>query len=354
MATGAEPWVIGQSIALQGGQNAYGQEALAGVRAVIETVNRAGGVAGRALELRTLDDQNQAAQAEANARQLVADGATLLFGSIEGGPSVAVMKVAVDLGVPFFGPMAGSPELRRPHQPLVFPVRAEHRDEFRALLTYAARTGLRRAMLFHADSDTGRQHLANVQALAPTLQIGFAGGLPFRPDISDAQLDVLVRTLASSGADLVFNHGSPGLYERLIRRARQAGVRASFWGVNSGSTPLAASLGPLARNMVFTQIVPSPQARKTALTRDYQAVWRSAHPEAPFSYGSLEGAMTARALVAALQVAGPGATRATLARSWQTLDIDLGGVHLRYRPGEHLGSTFVDLAMVGPDGRFIQ
>ena len=350
----ADDLIIGQSITLQGGKNAYGSDVLAGVRVLFDAVNREGGVNGRRLALRTLDDDNRADQAEANARRLVAEGAFLLFGSIEGGPSGAVMKAAVDTGTPFFGPMAGSPGLRRPFQPLVFPVRAEHRDEFRALIQYGMDTGLKRVALFHADSDTGRQHLDNVRLLAEQARMGFGGGAAFKGDVTDAQLDAVAAALAGRQVDLVLNHGSPGVYERLIRRARAAGHRTSFWGVNSGSSPMAAALGPLARGMVFAQIVPSPFARKTALTREYQARWRAASADAPFSYGSLEGYMTAKALVSALRAAGPAPTRASLLKGLQDFETDLGGVQLRYRGTEHDGSRFVDLAMVGSDGRFIQ
>lgn len=350
----ADELVIGQSITLQGGKNAYGSDVLAGVRVLFDAVNREGGVNGRRLALRTLDDDNRADQAEANARRLVAEGALLLFGSIEGGPSGAVMKAAVETGTPFFGPMAGSPGLRRPFQPLVFPVRAEHRDEFRALIQYGVGTGLKRVALFHADSDTGRQHLDNVRLLAEQARMGFGGGAAFKGDVSDAQLDAVAAALAGRQVDLVLNHGSPGVYERLIRRARAAGHRTSFWGVNSGSSPMAAALGPLARGMVFAQIVPSPFARKTALTREYQARWRATSADTPFSYGSLEGYMTAKALVSALRAAGPAPTRTSLLKGLQDFETDLGGVQLRYRGTEHDGSRFVDLAMVGSDGRFIQ
>ena len=350
----ADELLIGQSITLQGGKNVYGSDVLAGVKVLFEAVNRDGGVNGRRLSLRTLDDDNQAAVAEANARRLVAEGVLLLFGSIEGGPSGAVMKAAIDTGTPFFGPMAGSPGLRRPFQPLVFPVRAEHRDEFRALIRYGVDTGLKRVALFHADSDTGREHLENVRLLAEEARMGFGGGAAFKGDASDAQLDAVAATLAGRQVDLVLNHGSPGVYERLIRGARAAGHRTSFWGVNSGSSPMAAALGPLARGMVFAQIVPSPFARKTALAREYQARWRAMSATAPFSYGSLEGYMTAKALVRALRAAGPAPTRASLLKGLQDFETDLGGVHLRYRGTEHDGSRFVDLAMVGSDGQFIQ
>lgn len=148
--------LIGQSITLQGGKNGYGTAVLSGVQAYFQAANKRGGVNGRSLVLKTLDDDNRPAQAEANARQLVGqEKVFLLFGSIEGGPSTAVMKVALEKEVPFFGPMAGSPGFRRPHQALVFPVRAEHREEFRAPLEYARKTGVARVAFVRSAAKPG-------------------------------------------------------------------------------------------------------------------------------------------------------------------------------------------------------
>lgn len=346
--------LVGQSIALQGGKNLYGTEVMAGVRACLEHANRNGGVNGRKVQLRTLDDENDAARADANARTLLEGGAFILFGSIEGGPSTAVMKAAVEAGVPFVGPMAGSPGLRRPHQPLVFPVRAEHREEFRVLIEHGKRIGLSRVALLHADSAVGREHLSNVEKMAAGAGMAFGEGLPFKSDITDAQLAALVQELDKRKVDLLINHGSSGIYRRFIRIAREAGSRAAMWGVNSGSTQLAEALGPLAHGMVFSQVVPNPNSGKSALVREYQSRVPAPAPGTLRSYGSLEGYMTAKALLAALRAAGPTPTRASLLAGLARFDLDLGGVPLRWRTGEHAGSSFVDLALVGRDGRFVQ
>ena len=351
---GANELVIGQNITLQGGKNAYGVEVLAGVRALFEQVNKAGGLNGRQIVLRTLDDDNKSALAEANARQLIQQGAFVIFGSIEGGPSTAVMKATEELKVPFFGPMAGSPTLRRPHQPYVFPVRAEHKEEFRALIQYARNIGLKRVAFFHADSEVGQQHLANVKLATGELGAEFVLALPFKSDITDAQLDTFVQQLREQRAEMVLNHGSATIYERLIRKTRAAGLSTTFLAVNSGSTQLAGALGPVAQGMVFSQVVPNPWLRKTEIVREYQDTFARAQPGRAYSYGSLEGYVTAKALVQALRLAGPKPTRSTLVKALQKADIDLGGMKLHYRPGDHAGSTFVDLALVTREGKFLQ
>ena len=345
--------LIGQNITLQGGKNDYGVSVQEGIQAYLALINGRGGVNGRQVVLKTLDDDNKAAQAEANARQLVEqDKVFILFGSIEGGPSTAVMKAAVDLKVPFFGPIAGSPTLRRPHQPLVFPVRAEHREEFRALLAYGKSIGATRVGFMRSDSETGQQHLANVKLLCDELGMELVADLPFKSDISDAQIDQLVGQLEKTRAQVVFNHGSPGVYEKLIRRSRGKALATTFYGVNSGSAQMAKHLGPLAHGMVFTQVVPSPWERKTAITREYQEEFSKQKPGREFSYGSLEGYVTAKALVAALRLAGPEPTRESFLAGLANASLDLNGLRAVYSRDQHTGLSFVDLAIVTREGTF--
>lgn len=345
--------LIGQTITLQGGKNDYGVAVLEGVKTYLDQVNRQGGVLGREVAVKVLDDDNKSSQAEANARQLVTqEKVFLLFGSIEGGPSTAVMKAALDLNVPFFGPMAGSPTLRTPYQPLVFPVRAEHKAEFRALLAHARSLGVQRVAFFRSDSETGQQHLDNVTRLAQELGLNLVADMPFKSDVNDAGIDALVAQLTRSQAQMVFNHGGIGVYEKLIRKARAQGLKTNFYGVNSGSTQLANHLEDLAHGMIFAQVMPSPWERKTAVTRAYQDAFSKAHPGKPFSYGSLEGYVTARALVEALKLAGPKPTRASFVAGLRNASLNLEGLRVTYSDKAQTGLPLVDLAIVTREGTF--
>jgi ABC-type branched-subunit amino acid transport system substrate-binding protein len=117
---------------------------------------------------------------------------------------------------------------------------------------------------------------------------------------------------------------------------------------------MAESLGPLAHGMVFSQVWPSPWVRKTEITREYQDEFKRANPTHEFSYGSLEGYVTAKALVAALRLAGPRPTREGFVRALDGAVLQLGGLKSSYRAGDNEGSTFVDLSIVTPQGKFLQ
>ena len=235
----------------------------------------------------------------------------------------------------------------------MFPVRAEHREEFRALLDWGHRTGLKTVALLHADSAVGREHLANVQRLAADNGQRVVLTLPVPSPMTDAALQQMVASVLQAKPDLMLNHGSSELYGRLILAARARQARTTFMAVNSGSSQLARQLGPQATGMVFSQVVPSPWERKTAIAREYQDAMKASLPDAPLTYGGLEGYLTAKALVQVLRASGRDLSRETLMRSLMATDLDLGGVRIRYRPGDHAGAHFVDLSMVSRDGRFV-
>jgi branched-chain amino acid transport system substrate-binding protein len=231
--------------------------------------------------------------------------------------------------------------------------RAEHRDEFRALMTWGKSVGLKTVGFFHVDSATGAQHVENVKLIAKELEMDFVLPISFKPDATDEQIDAMVKQIADRKPDLELNHGSAGLYQKLVTKSKQACLKATFMGVNSGSSQIAKGLGPLGAGMVFAQVVPSPWERKREIAREYQDAARRAKPDAEFSYGCLEGFMTAKALGMALRAAGRDLSRASLVKALESATFDLGGVKVRYAPGDHEGSRFVDLSMIARDGRFI-
>ena len=347
--------LIGQSITLQGGKNDYGMAVMAGIETYLNDVNSKGGVYGRQIVLKTMDDDNKSDKAEANARELInKEKAFVIFGSIEGGPSTAVMKVTNELKVPFFGPMAGSPTLRRPHQPLVFPVRAEHREEFRAMLKQAKSLGISKVAFLRSDSETGEQHLANVKLICESLGMQLVLDRTFKSDVNDAQLEAYVQQLEQKGAQMVLNHGSVGIYEKFIRKMHaRGGLHPAIYAVNSGSAQMAKHLGPLAQGIIFSQVVPSPWEKKTAVTREYQEAFKRIKPSQEFSYGSLEGYITAKALVLSLRQAGPNLTRESFVKGLSNASFDINDIKVVYKPNDHVGSSFVDLSIVNREGRFM-
>jgi branched-chain amino acid transport system substrate-binding protein len=345
--------IIGQTMPLEGGKNSYAAAVNQGMKLYFDNVNAAGGINGRKINRRVLDDDNKPAIAESNARKLVEEGAFVLFGPIDGGLTAAVMKVANETQVPLIGPLAGPPTLRQPYQALVFPVRAEHKDEFSRLLMWAKSTNYKTVGFLHADTEVGNAHLRNVNTIASALGMTVTLALPFKNNPDAAQIEEMARSILQVKPDVFINHGNANLYRDLIIKAKDQGSKTVFAGVNSGSFQIASALGARATGMVFSQVVPSPWERKRAIAREYQDAMRKADPNAELSYGSLEGYMTAKLLVKALRGSGKKLTRAGLIKTLQSGPHELGGVSARYSPGNHEGSHYVDLSIVGTKGKFM-
>ena len=72
-------------------------------------------------------------------------------------------------------------------------------------------------------------HLENVKLLRKELGMELVADLPYKSDITDAQLDGMVDRLAGTALHLVFNHGGIDRDEKLIRKARTSPSCPPFW-----------------------------------------------------------------------------------------------------------------------------
>jgi ABC-type branched-subunit amino acid transport system substrate-binding protein len=344
---------VGQSVALSGGVGEHGRALVLGAQAYIARVNRAGGVSGRRILVETRDDGGDAKRAEDNARALVRDhDVVALFSGAEGGPCVAMTGYAAAARVPVIGCAGGSPELREPFNRFSFPVRAAHLDEFAKLVEYAALYGRKRIGFIHSDSDTGRKHLDNVRKLAAAHGVEVVAAVPLGSQFDAAKA---AASLRAAGVEAMLNHGSYGQYAEIIRATRQQGAAMQYLAVNSGAQQLVRSLDADAVGLIFSQVVPFPWFDATPVVREYREALKAHAPEAEPSFSSLEGFINAKVLVEALRRANRNLTRASLAAALESMrDYDVGGLTVDYAADRHRGSRFVDVVVVGTNGRFVR
>jgi ABC-type branched-subunit amino acid transport system substrate-binding protein len=347
---------IGQTVALSGAQGEHGSALALGARAYFDKVNRAGGVNGRNIELITLDDAGDARRALENARKLVSENKVVtLFSGAEGGPCVAVTALAGELGVPVVGCAGGSPELRDPFNPVSFPVRAAHLEEFEKLVEYAALFGQKRIGFIHSDSDTGRKHLANLRKVAERYGAEVVLALPLPTGKNPLDPAKIATDLARARVETVINHGSYAQYADIMRASRKQGGAAQFLAVNSGAQQMVRLLGADAKGLIFSQVVPFPWFEATPVVREYRDALRGILPKPEPSFSSLEGFINAKVLVEALRRAGQKVTRESLIIALESMrDHDTGGLSVSYGANRHQGSRFVDVVVVASDGRFVR
>ena len=345
--------VIGQSIALTGGLAELGLAVNKGVKLHLDQINAAGGISGQQIQIKTLDDAGKAEKAAENVRTLIErDRVVAIFAGIEGGPCTSALKVAVELKTPFIACMTGSPAMRETQDPHVFTVRAPHLAEFARIVEIATSYGYTKFGFLHADSDNGRQHLANVNRLLSERKLPPAKAFVLAKDVKP---DALAKALLASDVQVMFNHGAYDFYADMIMQARKtAPNKVNFFAINSGIAQLASKLGVTGKGITFTSVVPFPSSGREAIAREFRKLYTAAYPKETPTLGAMEGYISAKVLTESLKRAGARPTRESLTQAMDKLGtINLGNFAVTFTPGNHIGSTFVDTAVIAGDGRFV-
>jgi ABC-type branched-subunit amino acid transport system substrate-binding protein len=132
-------------------------------------------------------------------------------------------------------------------------------------------------------------------------------------------------------------------------------METHFLAVNSGAQLLVRALGPDAKGLVFTQVVPFPWGSTPTLVKEYKEALKAADPGAEHSFSSLEGYLSAKVLVEGLKRAGPRPGREDLVTALEGMGAwDAGGVVVTYSRTSREGSAFVDTVISTSDGRFVR
>jgi branched-chain amino acid transport system substrate-binding protein len=353
-ADSAEPIVLGMSAPMSGPNGAYGTQMRQGIETYFAKVNAAGGVNGRPLSLVAMDDGYEVDRAVANAKDLIGKSrAFALMGFYGSASTTAVLPVLDANNIPLIGTISGSDALRESSVRNLFHLRASYGDETRAIVKNLLSVGINRIAVLYQDDAFGQAGLGGVRAALAQekLEPIATASVPRNTttltaavaEISKAKPQaVILVTLAQASAEFVkLMKGSPGhIYYAALSPV--------------GSDQLIAALGKeMSRGVQVAQVIPYPWSPKLAIVREYKQTMQRFKGEAELSYYGLEGYMNAKLLVAAMERAGPNATRAALVEALHGGAFDLGGYVVNFAPGKNAGSHYVEISVIGPDGRIL-
>ncbi|CAJ0726135.1 Leu/Ile/Val-binding protein [Ralstonia mannitolilytica] len=349
--------LIGQSVPLSGPAAQLGQQMNRGAKLYFNAVNAAGGVNGRKIELKVLDDFYEPDATARNTKTLIDDTKVFaLFGYVGTPTSLAALKIANPAGVPFFAPYSGAMALREPFARNVFHMRASYNDETAAIVQQIHTTGLKRIAVVYNDDAYGKAELDGVQR---------ALKLPANQGVSlVAQASVVRNTTDVKGAlgtvlaqkpDAIVAVSAYQTVAALVKAAQEQGYAGQFYNVSFvGTKALANALGKAGGGVVISQVMPYPYSGASPLVRDYQKLLK-AEGITDFDYGSMEGYVAARALVEGLKRAGRDLTREKLITALESMgNYDLGGFNVNFSPSNHVGSKFVEMTIINSNGQVIR
>ena len=342
--------VIGQSAALSGPAGALGEQFRIGAQLVFERVNARGGVNGRLIELRSLDDGYEPERCAENTRKLIECGVFALFGYIGTPTSLAALPQINAAKLPLIAPFTGAEALRAPFNRYAFHVRASYFDETGEIVKQLTSVGIKRIGVFYQNDSYGKAGLEGVTRALKPLGLEPAGlGTVERNTVDVA---AAVQAIIAQKPDAIAQISAYRSCAAFIRAARKAGFGGTFYNVSFvGTQALAKELGAEARSVVVAQVMPYPFAPTTALAGEYLTAGHAASPSFDPNYSSMEGYVAAKTLVEGLRRAGNNLSHDGLIAGLESLrDFNLGAFFVDFSPQKHAGSKYVDMTILTADG----
>lgn len=342
--------VLGQSAAFSGPAQQLGLQYHLGAMACFEAVNAKGGVHGRKIELRRLDDGYDPQRCEANTRQLLQENVFALFGYVGTPTTQVALPLATQAKVPLFAPLTGAESLRNPFDRHVVHIRASYNDETAAIVRQLTSVGIRRIAVFHQDDGYGQAGLAGVQAALKTLDLTpVSVGVVAR---NSTEVAAALKTILASRPEAIVQIGAYQACAVFVRQARRAGYTGNFYNVSFvGTQALLDELGAEAKGVAVSQVMPYPYSATTPIAAEYQSALKDKRGVVP-NYSGMEGFVAAKLFTEVLRRAGRGLNRDSFLAALDGLQkLDLGGFVLEFGPGQRVGSRFVELTLLTADGR---
>ncbi|QDL53713.1 ABC transporter substrate-binding protein [Rhodoferax aquaticus] len=344
--------VLGQSAPFSGPSEQLGVQYNQGARLYFEALNAKGGVNGRTIEIKRLDDAYDPEKCANNTRQFISEGVFALFGYVGTATSMAALPLATEAKVPLFAPLTGAQTLRDPVNRYVVNLRASYYDETAAIIKQSTSVGIKKFAVFYQNDSYGQTGLEGVvRALAPLNLKPVATGTVERNsnDVAAALKEIL-----DKNPEAIVQVGSYRACATFIRLARRAGYSGNFYNLSFvGTQALSDELGTVARGVVVSQVMPYPYSSGTVIAAEYLGAMQAAGLVATGpNYSSMEGFVAAKVFTEAVRRAGKALTRESFITAVQTMQpYNVGGMAFDFNSQKNSGSTFVEMTLLTEDGK---
>ena len=346
---------LGMSAPFSGPNGAYGKEMKEGAMAYFAQLNAAGGIFGRKVDLVALDDGYETEKTVANTRKLINENKVFALMAYYGSsPTTEAMKVFSEARVPLLGTISGASSLRTPVNHYMFHLRASYADETEAIVNHLVGLGINQIAVLYQNDGFGKSGLDGVVAtLARHKLKPVAVGSVERNSVD---VGAAVAQIATSNPQAVI---MVTLYKptvEFVRQMRKAGQMPQFSTLSPiGAGQLVAEMGAReAHGIGMSQVMPYPWNDTIPVVKEYNKAIQAYAKHGNYSYYGIEGFLNAKLMAEALKKAGKEPTREKLIAALEGGNFDLGGYRVSYSSANHNGSRFVDLTVLGRDGRVLR
>lgn len=347
------PIVIGQTADFSGPQSALVKETTVAAKAYFDKINEQGGIRGRKIELKSVDDGYDVSRTVANARELAKDKAVVAYILSRGTANAeALLPVLTELKIPLLGPVGGSMVLHTPVNRYMFNLRPPYQTEVSKAIGQLIVQGITQLAVVYTDDAFGKDALVGFDRamaernLKPVVRVSIPRG---SSDVA-AAVEQLDKAQPQAIVGLCIIKGCAAL----VSAMRAKGINSQFLSLsNTSSEDYIKALGANSRGVIVTQVFPYPQSGVSVLSKELRELASKA--KFPASYTAMEGMIAAKVMVEALRRAGDNPTAEKITTALESLNnYDMGSYTVNYSGNDHTASEYVDLSIVSKEGKFIR
>ena len=343
---------LGASQVLSGPLGSQTREYGAGARLYFDHVNKQGGVYGRTISYKTVDDGFDVKVSVENTRKLIEDDKVfMIFNNTGTGHVAAILPLLAQTRTIDFGPVTGATSLRDKFNQHLFHVRASYANEARKMASQMRQIGITRIVAFYQDDVFGKTLLNEIRQAMAAEKLAIAAEVKVDPNKPDFAAAARAAEAAQPQAVVMGTAGTT--FPLFVKAMRETSARPSFYGFSVASLDvLNKDLGPAAQGIILAQIMPSLRSTSIPVVAEYLSLLRERAPEAVPSASQFDGFVHAKVLVEGFQRAGRNLGTESFIKAMEASgEIAFGRFTAQYSPQSHSGSSYVELAIIDGSGR---
>ena len=350
--------VISQIAPLTGVLASTGKQMVVGGQIYFDHINATGGVNGQQIRLEVADDGYKVDETVRLTKEVLANPAVVALFGFAGTANVGKLLtdgVLTQGGAALVAPYTGGEPLRTPFNPWIFHVRAGYGDETEHMVQQVTTLGMKRVAVMYQDDGFGKAGLQGVERALAKRGLALSAAAPYERNTD--KVDEAVKTIRASDAQAVIMISVNKPTSAFIQRYREAGGGAQLYNISVVDPAEIVKLAGLkhAHGLGVSQVVPYPFMPAMPVVREYQRLLKQYAPNELVNYTSFEQFLGAKVLVEGLRRAGPKPTRAGVIKALESMgNFDLGGTVVRYAPDNRIGSRYVEVTVIGGNGKLLK
>ena len=358
-ATAHADIVVGQVVPLSGVLESTGKQMALGVKLWFDHINASGGINGQKVKLVVADDGYKLEETVAQTKALIAkDNPVALIGYAGTANIGELLKQGVleQAGIPLIAAYTGGEPLRTPFNPWIFHIRAGYADETSHMIDHLATLGIKKVAVFFQDDAFGRSGLAGVEKSAVKYGTEIVAKAGY--DRMTANVAGAIQLVAKAKPHAVIMIGTNVPIAAFIKGYRDAGGEGMLMSISVVNPAELVKLAGInnVRGLAITQVVPFPYAGVSPLVKEFNDIFKKYAPSGTsVSYTVFEEFVGAKVLTEGIRRAGKNPTASSVLQSLQSLGrLELGGFSVNFSRDNRFGSSFVDIVVVGAEGRLLK